>query len=511
MAEFRVFKFDADQLPEEEGVFWFFQDEWDQKQSICEAFKASKDSANPRRLGARSCEVVEVDAFDGRSFLEANHLQGFAKRSLIRYGLRHGEELLGLISLSPHHRQNHDSVVVLDRVAFKSGVTVSGGLSKLVAVATAWAKSQGYDMILTFSDNRLTDGKVYGRVGFTPDGRLRKDYFYVDAAGNRYSKQSQKKSASKCPEGLTEFQWAVQRGLRRIYDLGKKRWVLKVNPNAFTKKERQALICAKQHSCGLFKKNNIRGTAPWRNKDIYFASSYELRFLFELATKSEVLDVRRGDCIVVNGRARNPDFVVAYADYEEIVEVKPFARTEEAEEQINDSVEYAAQKGYTFRLWTERDSDLRTEKAIISWARTHLAESGNFQPLLDKRAKNRAKAKRHYDAKLSDRMTVNCLYCKASHEIRRKRYEENVAKNGRYICIVENGALIGKRPKKFLKNPLADKGLKKCTGECGRVLPLEDFAFNNKKTQARRGKCKTCYRFLANKRYAERKADSSSS
>ena len=61
----------------------------------------------------------------------------------------------------------------------------------------------------------------------------------------RLSKQSQKKSSSNCPENLTEFQWAEMRGLKKIWDFGKKRWVYTINPNKTSWKENLSSLLTK--------------------------------------------------------------------------------------------------------------------------------------------------------------------------------------------------------------------------------------------------------------------------
>jgi len=84
---------------------------------------------------------------------------------------------------------------------------------------------------LSWSDNRWSDGSVYKKLGFTLDEHLKPDYTYVSLINpkRRISKQSQKKSATNCPPEITELEWANTRGLARIWDCGKTRWVFQVD------------------------------------------------------------------------------------------------------------------------------------------------------------------------------------------------------------------------------------------------------------------------------------------
>jgi len=68
-------------------------------------------------------------------------------------------------------------------------------------------------------------------LGFTLSAELPPDYCYVDLSKtkrNRISKQSQKKSRTNCPAGITEREWAVKQGLGRIWDCGKKKWIINI-------------------------------------------------------------------------------------------------------------------------------------------------------------------------------------------------------------------------------------------------------------------------------------------
>jgi hypothetical protein len=107
-------------------------------------------------------------------------------------------------------------------MCFKPNIQVVGGASKLLA------SLRGDQPIISWSDNRWSQGNVYKEMGFTLGQELPQDYSYVDLKKpyRRISKQSQKKSNTNCPTSLTERQWCAERGLARIWDCGKKRWIL---------------------------------------------------------------------------------------------------------------------------------------------------------------------------------------------------------------------------------------------------------------------------------------------
>jgi len=71
----------------------------------------------------------------------------------------------------------------------------------------------------------------YKNLNFQFFKELNADYAYVniDNPKERISKQSQKKSNTGCPKDKTEKEWALEKGLSRIWDCGKTRWIFKIN------------------------------------------------------------------------------------------------------------------------------------------------------------------------------------------------------------------------------------------------------------------------------------------
>lgn len=76
--------------------------------------------------------------------------------------------------------------------------------------------------IVSFSDNRLFSGKVYEKLGFKFDGCVRQDYYWVKGQ-RRFHKSALRK---KPGDQGTEYQVRQAQGYIRVWDLGKKRWIL---------------------------------------------------------------------------------------------------------------------------------------------------------------------------------------------------------------------------------------------------------------------------------------------
>lgn len=210
-----------------------FEDEWKFRQNQCKSHIKSVLGIIDKKVFARKCEVKEIVREDAKKFFDFYHIQGSNKLGIVFFGLFFENELYAVMSLGRHNRQLDVSKkeITLDRLCFKDGVQIIGGASKLFSKCLEWAKNNNYKKIISFSDNRWSLGNVYKKMGFVLEKEYGPDYSYVSTNNprKRLSKQSQKKSMTECPKDLTEHSWALQRGLARIYDCGKKRWIFELN------------------------------------------------------------------------------------------------------------------------------------------------------------------------------------------------------------------------------------------------------------------------------------------
>lgn len=187
--------------------------EWESRSSQIKSFLMAKLGKN-KTIGARHTEVRIVDKKIARTFLNDYHIQGSCAFDKA-YGLYYGEELLSLVTIGKHHRGG--DIPVLSRFVGRTGVSVVGGLSKLVK-----ATLNDYNHLVTWVDLRYSNGDNWLKSGWKLEQRLAPDYRYYDPNTNSFiSKQSRKKKTVNTPEGMTELEHALQDGLTRIYDAGK--------------------------------------------------------------------------------------------------------------------------------------------------------------------------------------------------------------------------------------------------------------------------------------------------
>ena len=204
-----------------------FQHEWKNSEEKVKSVLRAKLGKNENSVFARKTKIKEIDTKISKDFLNTYHLQGGCP-SIVRFGLFNGEDLVAVITGGYHHRSK--GAFVLNRLCFKANTTVVGGASKLNKALESWAKINGYMEILSWSDNRWSDGGIYVALGYELQSEMPPDYFYFDNKGNTYSKQScQKKNLiKKGAIGNTEFEMAQSLGYDRIWDCGKKTWVKKL-------------------------------------------------------------------------------------------------------------------------------------------------------------------------------------------------------------------------------------------------------------------------------------------
>ena len=203
-----------------------YDSEWNNRNYQIKSFIKSLLNKNERIIPGRSCEVKEIDSLLGIEFLEINHIQGTGKSEFYN-GLFFGNELVGVVGFSKHHRANSNESIVLNRLCFKSNVTILGGASKLLEHSKDQIKKRGYSSIISWSNNRWSEGNIYNKLGFTMEEESDPDYDYVK--GNKlYSKQSLKLTEEEKGLNIPESELRKSQGYSRIWDCGKKRWILKL-------------------------------------------------------------------------------------------------------------------------------------------------------------------------------------------------------------------------------------------------------------------------------------------
>lgn len=210
---------DKTELAKSKGVslLHIFEDEWSLKPDTVKARLAAKLGKSSKTY-ARKTRVQEVPWSEAKVFYTAHHIQGAGAPGKT-LGLYLDEVLMACFTVGARKD-------VHELLRYASAGTVVGGFSKLLKAYTA--KNLHVDRIISYSDLRWGEGKVYGLNGFrrledTPLG-----YFWC-RGNQRYSRQKFQKHKlsailTKFDEDKTEVQNMHDNGYFRIYDCGHAKW-----------------------------------------------------------------------------------------------------------------------------------------------------------------------------------------------------------------------------------------------------------------------------------------------
>ena len=196
-----------------------FEDEWANKKDLIIAKVDSLAGVN-KKIHARKCEVKEISAKEAKTFILANHLQGWANGPKVNVGLFYENELVG-VSTFGKPRFNKQYEWELFRQCFQVGVTIVGGSSKMVKF---FELKENPKSLLSYANMNYSSGNVYTQSGFTYIGDTGASYFYVDSInGKKFTRfESSKKALNEKlgTQGLSESECAERLGLIKIEDSG---------------------------------------------------------------------------------------------------------------------------------------------------------------------------------------------------------------------------------------------------------------------------------------------------
>jgi len=167
-------------LPKNIHLVYLWEDLWTAKQDIVKSRIYSLFGLS-KRVFARKTKLIKLHKPELIKFLKENHLNEPANGKF-KYGLLLGDELIAAATFSascPVHRGNEVyKSHQLIRFCNKNGVTVVGGLSKLI---THFIREQTPEDIMTYADLDWSNGKSYIKLGFKKIGELLPQKFTIDS------------------------------------------------------------------------------------------------------------------------------------------------------------------------------------------------------------------------------------------------------------------------------------------------------------------------------------------
>jgi len=194
-----------------------YEDEWLDKKEIFQNLIKNLINYSGHKLRIQQCVIKQITNKETDPFYEQYHYIGKA-RAKVHYGVFYQNQLIAAISFSKPTRQTSKYDYELTRMCSHPNYHIHGIWSKLLKLFISEYNPMS---IVSFSDNRLFTGKVYEKMGFVFDGNVRPDYYWV-----KNKKRFHKSKLRISQQSLTEIQLREKEGYKKIWDLGKKRWIL---------------------------------------------------------------------------------------------------------------------------------------------------------------------------------------------------------------------------------------------------------------------------------------------
>lgn len=207
-------------------IITIWEDDWTLKREICTSFVINKIK-KLNSIMARKTILREVDYLTSKSFLDNNHLQGDCKSS-VRLGLYYSDELVSIMTFSklrlPLGGKNEEGVYELTRFCNKLNTSVAGGASKLLK---HFIEKKSPKEIQTYSDNLISNGDLYDKLGFEYTNTSTPGYWYVinGVRNHRFNWRKSKLVKMGYDINKTEEEIMMELGYFKIYNAGNKKWV----------------------------------------------------------------------------------------------------------------------------------------------------------------------------------------------------------------------------------------------------------------------------------------------
>lgn len=139
------------------------------------------------RIGARNCSIALLSSIEAKLFFDTNHLQAHI-RAKCNIGLVHKGELVAAVAfkIRPMHINPNYRSGELVRYCSKSGITVVGGLSKLLK---SYIQIEKPNDIMTYADKDWSRGEGYLQLGFTAINETKPITLYLNSDYQRISER----------------------------------------------------------------------------------------------------------------------------------------------------------------------------------------------------------------------------------------------------------------------------------------------------------------------------------
>lgn len=218
---YHVFKTDEAERRAGYRLMHIFEDEWVNKQDIVKSRLKDILGIYGRKIFARKCIVKKIGRAISKSFIDANHIQGWCNCK-VSYGLYFNTELVSVMTFGkPRFNKKHEWELL--RFCSKIGYHVIGAAGKLLA---AFEREFEPKSLLSYADRRWSIGSLYQALGFKLDHIAAPNYWYLRSCTcarlprTDFQKHKLKGILKTFDPTLSEVENMRRNGYDRIFDCG---------------------------------------------------------------------------------------------------------------------------------------------------------------------------------------------------------------------------------------------------------------------------------------------------
>lgn len=202
-------------------LFQFWETELNEKFDLCVSMIKHACGITSEKIGARKCEITKPPKKLVKQFIEENHLSGIWRLGNDYQALIYQGEIVAVAVFGkPRFSKNNENQVELIRFCVKKNLNVIGALARLI-------KASGHTRVISFSDNRYSEGNVYKSLGFVEKRtKIEPTLWWTDLKKIYHRMQSWKFDKI---DGMTKKELMKLRGFYTLHDAGQRTWFLEMD------------------------------------------------------------------------------------------------------------------------------------------------------------------------------------------------------------------------------------------------------------------------------------------
>lgn len=191
-----------------------WEDDWQNKKDIVKSLIKTKIKKSDLIIESTECEIFILDQNNSKIFFNENHISGYLGGEL-NIGLLYNNDVISMMLFKKGDNDNYELV----QFGTLNNTFVIGGYEKIFNYFKSNYKS---NLITTYSDNVISNEKIYTKLGFETDNNVIMDYYWFKG-NTKYVKNYFNNTISLMNEQTID-DILYERGYVKIYTAGLKKW-----------------------------------------------------------------------------------------------------------------------------------------------------------------------------------------------------------------------------------------------------------------------------------------------